>query len=95
MGWPGRPWSSWHSARKETRELPAWGWCQRRVVSSKNRSLELPNISDACLEAATKEAGRVIIITEKDKGSKASLELCFWCCCSTPASGSAPGKPRL
>lgn len=45
-------------------------------MSSKNRSLELPNISDACLEAATKEAGRVIIITEKDKGKQGFTGAC-------------------
>lgn len=49
---------------------------RRRVVSSRNRSLELPKISDVCLEAATKEAARVIIITEKDKGKQTFTGAC-------------------
>lgn len=45
-------------------------------MSSRNRSLELLNISDVCLEAATKEAARVIIITEKDKEKQTFTGAC-------------------
>lgn len=58
--WPGRKCVS----------FPPEAGVRRRVVSSRNRNLELPNISDVCLEAATKEAARVIIITAKDKGKQ-------------------------
>lgn len=56
--------------------FPPEAGVRRRVVSSRNRNLELPNISDVCLEAATKEAARVIIITEKDKGKQTFMEAC-------------------
>ena len=67
---------------------------RRRVVSSRNRSLELPKISDVCLEAATKEAARVIIITEKDKG-KQTFTGARKVLLLRSTSESAPEKPHL
>lgn len=58
-------------------------------------SLELLNTSDVCLEAATKEAARVIIITKKGQ-REASLHWGLQGADALfPASGSTPVKPCL
>lgn len=93
-GWPGgRGVAGTRPGRKRVSFPPGAG-VRRRVVSSKNRSLELPNISDACLETQPRgwQGYNYHRKGQRKQGFTGAYKVLLL---HSLLLGSAPGKPRL